>query len=54
MVDIYSTVPMAMIVLFCLISGADALNKFGVLEVAKSFADDILSAGRGEIPRYDA
>jgi hypothetical protein len=32
----------------------EALNKFGVLEVAKGFADSILSAGRGDVPDYNA
>lgn len=31
-----------------------ALNKFGILEVVKAFAEDIVAAGRGEVPSYDA
>lgn len=30
------------------------LNKFGILEVVKAFAEDIVAAGRSEMPVYDA
>lgn len=29
-----------------------ALDKFGILEVVKAFADDIIASGKGEIPSY--
>lgn len=41
-------------VLYLHVTPVNGLNKFGVLKVAQRFADGIVSAGRGEVPGYNA
>lgn len=35
------------------LQSVSALDRFGILEVVKDFAEDIVAAGRGERPSYD-